>query len=128
MLLPKEDITLHPTNPMVHFCLLNGSDQSPTMRSYTVADFDEMVTQQAKQFLSDHVEVRDEFNQLWLPKMLLDHATEFGKNEHDMVVNLTQHMPKHLRTYIATNVSMLDVRFHDNTYNNVKYLKENLTE
>ena len=64
MLLPKEDITLHPTNPMVQFCLLNGSDQSPTMRTYTPLDFDEMVSQQAKQFLSDHVEVRDEFSQV----------------------------------------------------------------
>ena len=69
-----------------------------------------------------------DFCQLWLPKLLLDHANEFGKNEQEMIVNLTQFMPKHLRTYISTNLSMLDIRFHDNTYSDVKYLKENLTE
>ena len=64
MLLPKDDITLHPTNPLVHFCMINGTDQSPNLRSYNVADFDEMIDQQAKQFLHNYVEVREEFNQV----------------------------------------------------------------
>lgn len=65
MLLPKDDITLHPCNPLVHFCLVNGSDQSPSLRSYNVSDYDEMIEQQTQQYLFDYVELRQEFNQVF---------------------------------------------------------------
>jgi hypothetical protein len=58
---PRHVITL-PLDPMVHFCLFTGSEQSPTIRTYSADDWEEMSDQQAKQYLNEFVAVEREQN------------------------------------------------------------------
>jgi len=125
-LLPNEDFQINQRNPMVHFCLITATDHSPTLRSYSLADFDEMATQQAKQYLTDHMETRREFSQVWIPRMLGEHYKEFANSPREMLEFLSPFMSRYNKDIIVNNLDEMDIKYKDSSFKNVRYIKESL--
>ena len=113
-------------DPMVHFCLFTGSEQSPTIRTYSADDWEEMSDQQAKQYLNEFVVVERAQNTIILPHMFEVYAQDFGKNKSKFLKNLSDYLPRPERQWILENRDTLALSFVPVSYGNFQFIKESI--
>jgi len=120
---PKEILKIINT-PLVRVCLFNGTDASPYLHTYTLAKFDEQVSQQAQEYLAQHIRCHLESDEIFIPKLFKDRLSEFGETEKDLLRILCPHMPAKHQHWLTTYLNTIEIKFQENTYNKVPYINK----
>eukprot|EP01117_Protostelium_nocturnum_P007512 TRINITY_DN2689_c0_g1_i2.p1 TRINITY_DN2689_c0_g1~~TRINITY_DN2689_c0_g1_i2.p1 ORF type:complete len:638 (+),score=240.90 TRINITY_DN2689_c0_g1_i2:83-1996(+) len=105
--------------PMLHCLLFDGTDRSPRISAVESSQLGkEQLKWRIGDYLSKNVTINSAEGEVWLPKYFKEVHTDYS-DEKEFTTNLTEFMNS---TYLKNYGTQVDVRYFDNSFNNVQYL------
>jgi hypothetical protein len=123
--LPRQYLDLQ-SDPLVHFCIFTGNNQSPCIRSYTKDDFEEMSEQQAQQYILDHVILSKEFKEVLLPRFFETYFKDFGGKKSEFIRNLSDYFDKQDREWLKSNSKDIVLLYKEPSFKEIYFIKESI--
>jgi hypothetical protein len=103
-------------DPFLHFVLCTGTLGGPPLHVYHVHNFDEKLRESTENFLLEHLQLRPNTNEIWMPKIMQFYKNDFGANDREVMTKLRNYLPKEIKDIVSDVMSHSKLDIHYHTY------------
>eukprot|EP01114_Cavostelium_apophysatum_P013099 TRINITY_DN3099_c0_g1_i1.p1 TRINITY_DN3099_c0_g1~~TRINITY_DN3099_c0_g1_i1.p1 ORF type:complete len:666 (+),score=145.51 TRINITY_DN3099_c0_g1_i1:24-2021(+) len=91
---PKYPFINTSRDPRLNFAIHYGTVSSPFFHIFSVVNFEQELDMVTRQYLLQHVRVKENKKEIQLPKLMKWHSKEFGKSKDDLLAWVYERLPQ----------------------------------